>query len=53
MKEEYQIIFCDLRLIKVELGNRPTIHFNKERLQNITKKFREKPGREYDKTVEE
>ncbi|KAL0926402.1 hypothetical protein M5K25_002632 [Dendrobium thyrsiflorum] len=49
-ERDVKIIFCDLCLKEIELGNRPTTHFNKECWMNLIKSFQEKTGREYDKT---
>ncbi|XP_020573838.1 L10-interacting MYB domain-containing protein-like [Phalaenopsis equestris] len=42
-------IFCNLCVREVELGNRPTTFFNKEGWHNITSKFKEITGRDYDR----
>ncbi|KAI0516451.1 hypothetical protein KFK09_009130 [Dendrobium nobile] len=46
---DVKMIFCDLCIKEIELGNRPTTHFNKEGWLNLMKNFSEKTGREYDK----
>ncbi|XP_020686288.1 L10-interacting MYB domain-containing protein-like [Dendrobium catenatum] len=48
-EKDVKIIFCDLCLREIELGNRPTTHFNKEGWTNLIKNFYDKTGREYDK----
>ncbi|KAL0907831.1 hypothetical protein M5K25_022273 [Dendrobium thyrsiflorum] len=48
-EKDVKIIFCDLCLREIELGNRPTTHFNKEGWTDLIKFFYEKIGREYDK----
>ncbi|KAI0494936.1 hypothetical protein KFK09_025082 [Dendrobium nobile] len=46
---DVKMIFCDLCIKEIELGNRPTTHFNKEGWLNLMKNFSEKTGREFDK----
>ncbi|XP_020578145.1 L10-interacting MYB domain-containing protein-like [Phalaenopsis equestris] len=46
---EVTIIFCDLCVREVEVGNRPTTFFNKEGWRNIEVKFKEMTGRDYDR----
>ncbi|XP_020586760.1 L10-interacting MYB domain-containing protein-like [Phalaenopsis equestris] len=46
---EVTIIFCDLCVREVEVGNRPTTFFNKEGWGNILVKFKEMTGRDYDR----
>ncbi|KAI0508110.1 hypothetical protein KFK09_014244 [Dendrobium nobile] len=48
-EKDVKIILCDLCLREIELGNRPSTHFNKEGWTNLIKNFFEKTGREYDK----
>ncbi|XP_020597865.1 L10-interacting MYB domain-containing protein-like [Phalaenopsis equestris] len=48
-EKETKIIFCDLCLKEIEMGNRPTTFFNKEGWQNIIKNFKKCTGREYDR----
>ncbi|KAK8957017.1 hypothetical protein KSP39_PZI001206 [Platanthera zijinensis] len=43
------MLFCDLCIKEVELGNRPTTHFNKEGWINIMKNFEELTRKQYDK----
>ncbi|PKU82595.1 hypothetical protein MA16_Dca017528 [Dendrobium catenatum] len=38
-EKDVKIIFCDLCLREIELGNRPTTHFNKEGWTNLIKNF--------------
>ncbi|XP_020586020.1 L10-interacting MYB domain-containing protein-like [Phalaenopsis equestris] len=46
---EVTIIFCDLCVREVEVGNRPTTFFNKAGWRNILVKFKEMTGRDYDR----
>ncbi|KAL0922394.1 hypothetical protein M5K25_006377 [Dendrobium thyrsiflorum] len=47
----YEIImmFCDLCLREVALGNRPNTHFNKAGWTNLVENFKEYTGRDYDR----
>ncbi|KAK8916684.1 hypothetical protein KSP39_PZI022579 [Platanthera zijinensis] len=44
------LIFCDLCLKEIELGNRPTTHFNREGWVNLTTNFLARTGKSYDRT---
>ncbi|KAK8941104.1 RPM1-interacting protein 4 [Platanthera zijinensis] len=42
------LFFCDLCIIEIELGNRPTAHFNKEGRNNLIV-FEGRTGKKYDR----
>ncbi|KAI0493486.1 hypothetical protein KFK09_023604 [Dendrobium nobile] len=46
-ERDVKLIFCDLCLKEIELGNRPTTHFNRDGCMNLMKFFQEKTSREY------
>ncbi|KAK8946628.1 hypothetical protein KSP39_PZI006928 [Platanthera zijinensis] len=41
------LLFCDLCSRQIDLGNRPTTHFNKEGWGNLVKDFKDHTGLEY------
>lgn len=43
------MMFCDLCLREIALGNRPNTHFNKAGWSNLVKNFKEYTGRDYDR----
>lgn len=43
------MMFCDLCLREIALGNRPNTHFNKAGWTNLVEKFKEYTGRDYDR----
>lgn len=47
----YEIImmFCDLCLQEIALGNRPNTHFNRAGWANLVKNFKEYTDRDYDR----
>lgn len=49
-ERDVKIIFCDLCLREVELGDMPITHFNKEGWHNIIRSFQKKIIREYNKS---
>lgn len=48
-KVVHVIYFCDLCIREIVLGNRPTIHFNKEGWKNLMKSFQERTGMNYNR----
>lgn len=44
------MIFCDLCLKEIELGNRPTTHFSRDGWNNLTTNFFARTGKAYDRT---
>ncbi|XP_020575268.1 L10-interacting MYB domain-containing protein-like [Phalaenopsis equestris] len=48
-EKEIKLLFCDLCIKEIELGNRPTTFFNKEGWNSIIKHFKDSTGREYDR----
>ncbi|KAK8945020.1 hypothetical protein KSP39_PZI008015 [Platanthera zijinensis] len=44
------LIFCDLCLKEIELGNRPTTHFSRDGWNNLTTHFHARTGKAYDRT---
>ncbi|PKU84921.1 hypothetical protein MA16_Dca019558 [Dendrobium catenatum] len=44
------LLYCDLCIEEIELGNRPSTHFNKEGWTNLMTKFNSRTGRSYDRT---
>ncbi|KAK8934540.1 hypothetical protein KSP39_PZI014241 [Platanthera zijinensis] len=43
------LIYCELCVKEVELGNRPTTHFNKVGWNNLVANFQARTGRQYDR----
>ncbi|KAK8947076.1 hypothetical protein KSP39_PZI006935 [Platanthera zijinensis] len=43
------MIFCDLCLREIELGNRPTTHFSRDGWSNLTTNFFAQTGKSYDR----
>ncbi|XP_020596149.1 L10-interacting MYB domain-containing protein-like [Phalaenopsis equestris] len=46
---EIIIMFCDLCLREIALGNRPNTHFNKTGWTNLVENFKQFTGRDYDR----
>ncbi|PKU69906.1 hypothetical protein MA16_Dca026767 [Dendrobium catenatum] len=44
------LIYCDICIREIELGNRPTTYFSKEGWKNLLKHFNECTGITYDRT---
>ncbi|KAI0503929.1 hypothetical protein KFK09_014875 [Dendrobium nobile] len=44
------LLYCDICIKEIELGNRPTTLFNKKGWTNIMKNFNSRTGRSYDRT---
>ncbi|KAK8935684.1 hypothetical protein KSP39_PZI003278 [Platanthera zijinensis] len=43
------MLFCDLCIKEIGLGNRPTTHFSKEGWKNLIAGFKERTGKNYDR----
>lgn len=44
------MLFCDLCIKEIQLGNRPTTHFSKDGWKNLITGFKERTGKAYDRT---
>ncbi|KAK8916857.1 hypothetical protein KSP39_PZI022193 [Platanthera zijinensis] len=44
------LLFCDICIKEIELGNRPTTHFSKQGWNNIILHFQERSGKQFDRT---
>ncbi|KAI0507198.1 hypothetical protein KFK09_013319 [Dendrobium nobile] len=44
------LLYCDICIGEIELGNRPNTHFNKEGWTNLMNKFNSRTEKSYDRT---
>ncbi|KAK8952148.1 hypothetical protein KSP39_PZI002991 [Platanthera zijinensis] len=48
-ESSHVLLYCDLCIREIELGNRPTTHFSKDGWKNLVTKFKERTGLLYDR----